>query len=391
MDILKGQRFPLTQLCSNSTFQIELKITGTKEAIDFACFGLDAQQKLSNDLYMTFFNQPKTPCGAIELSASVADSAVFLGNLNKLPPTIDRLVFTAAIDGFETMRQIQTGYLRFLDAGQERARFSFSGADFQNEKALMLGEIYRKDGAWRFSAVGQGFNGGLDALVKYFGGEVIEKNTAPPPPTFKISLSKITLEKRGDKISLEKPSNSSGHGRIICNLNWTSDNQQKKGLFGGAFNNNKGIDLDLGCLFELSDGTKSVVQALGNCFGSYESSPYIHLAGDDRSGASTDGEFLYVNGNHLNDIRRICIFAFIYEGVVNWTQANAVVTVTVPGHPIIEVRLDAHQNNSNMCAIAMLENDHGELKLTKLSEYFKGHRELDQYYKWGMRWKVGSK
>ena len=398
MDILKGQRFPLTQLCSNSTLQIGLQASGTKETVDFACFGLDAQQKLSNDLYMTFFNQPKTPCGAIELSTPIGDSAGFLCNLNKLPLTIDRLVFTAAIDGSETMRQIQTGYLRFLDAGQETARFSFSGADFQNEKALMLGELYRKDGAWRFSAVGQGFNGGLDALVKHFGGEVIEKNTAPPPPPAKASpppakvlLSKITLEKRGDKISLEKTSNSIGYGRIICNLNWTSGNQQKKGLFGGALNNNKGIDLDLGCLYELSNGTKFVVQALGNSFGSYENSPYIHLAGDDRSGASTDGEFLYVNGNHLNDIRRICIFAFIYEGVVNWTQANAVVTVTVPGHPIIEVRLDAHQNNLNMCAIAMLENNNGELKLTKLSEYFKGHKELDQNYKWGIRWTAGSK
>jgi tellurite resistance protein TerA len=63
----------------------------------------------------------------------------------------------------------------------------------------------------------------------------------------------------------------------------------------------------------------------------------------------------------------------------------------VPGHPIIEVRLDAHQNNRNMCAIAMLENNQGALKLTKLSEYFQGHKELDNHYKWGMRWTAGSK
>lgn len=387
MDILKGQRLPLPQICSNSGFHIGLQITGTKQPIDFACFGLDAQQKLSNDLYVTFFNQPKTPCGAIELSTPDGDSAGFFCNLDKLPSTIDRLVFTATIDGSESMKQIQMGHLRFLDTGQEVARFSFSGSDFQDEKALMLGELYRKDDAWRFSAIGQGFNGGLEALVNYFGGEVVEKQTPPP----KVSLSKITLEKRGDKISLEKPSNLSGHGRLICNLNWASGNQKKKGLFGNAFKNNKGIDLDLGCLYELSDGTKSVVQALGNSFGSYENAPYIHLAGDDRSGASTDGEFLYVNGNHLKDIRRICIFAFIYEGVVNWTEADAVVTITVPEHPVIEVRLDAHQSNLNMCAIAMLENNHGELKLTKLSEYFKGHKDLDKHYKWGMRWSTGSK
>jgi tellurite resistance protein TerA len=204
------------------------------------------------------------------------------------------------------------------------------------------------------------------------------------------------LKKRGDKISLEKPIGSSGHGRIICNLNWTSGDQKGKGLFSGIFNkrktiHNNNIDLDLGCLYELSDGSKSVVQALGNCFGSFENSPYILLAGDDRSGETTDGEFLYINGNHLNDIRRICIFAYIYEGAFNWVQTKAVVTVTVPDQPIIEVRLDADQNNLSMCGIALLENNNGKLKLTKLSKYFQGHKELDKHYKWGMRWTTGSK
>jgi hypothetical protein len=64
-------------------------------------------------------------------------------------------------------------------AGQEIARFAFSGSDFNDEKAVKLGEIYLKDGAWRFSAVGQGFNGGMAALVKHFGGEVIEDEPAP--------------------------------------------------------------------------------------------------------------------------------------------------------------------------------------------------------------------
>ena len=388
MDILKGQRLPLDKLLPNSNFQIDLKISGIKEAVDFTCFGLDTEQKLSNDAYMTFFNQPKTPCGAIELSKSSNDSANFSCNLDKLPPTIDRLIFTACIDGSQIMQQIETGYFKFLSSGQDAGLYSFSGADFQNEKALMLGELYRKDGSWRFCAIGQGFNGGLDALVKHFGGDVSESNEIPPPvPPPKISLSKVTLEKTGDKISLEKPVNSKGHGRIVCNLNWTSNNKNK-GFFGGS---SKGIDLDLGCLFELSNGSKSVVQALGNCFGSYESMPYINLAADDRSGKSKDGEFMYINGNHLNDIKRICVFAFIYQGAFNWTEANAIVTVTIPDQPIIEVCLDGNKNNLNMCAIAMIENNNGQLKLTKLGEYFKGHKELDKHYKWGMTWRTGSK
>jgi len=79
---------------------------------------------------MTFFNQPKTPCGAVELSEYFRDSASFLCNLDTLPLVIDRLIFTACIDGSQTMQQIETGYFQFLVLGQEVARYSFSGADF---------------------------------------------------------------------------------------------------------------------------------------------------------------------------------------------------------------------------------------------------------------------
>jgi len=261
---------------------------------------------------------------------------------------------------------------------------------------------------WRLCAVGQGFNGGLDALVTHFGGVVakepaeklVTESTPLPPPTPaapKVNLSKITLQKRGDKISLEKRSSSAGHGRIVCNLNWSRGvapaPAQKKGLFGrrSAGATQLGIDLDLGCLYEMADGTKSAVQALGETFGDYERAPFINMAGDDRTGANEHGEFLYINGDHLKDLKRICIYAFIYEGVANWGEADGVVTLTVPGHPLIEVCLDNHVDGKNMCAIAMLENDRGELRISKLGEYFAGHVELDNRYGWGLRWQSGTK
>lgn len=213
MNIFKGQRIALASLFENNAqadrFQVGLSISGSKEAIDFACFGLDSQQKLSDDAYMTFFNQPKTPCGAVELSTPVGDTLGFSCQLAKLPAKIDKLVFTAAIDGSTSMGQIKDGYLRFLIGNQEVARFSFSSVDFQDEKAVMLGELYRKDGAWRFSAICQGFNGGMAALVKHFGGEVAEET--PSPVSTKLSLEKklasapklINLAKKAT-ISLEK-------------------------------------------------------------------------------------------------------------------------------------------------------------------------------------------
>ncbi len=89
----------------------------------------------------------------------------------------------------------------------------------------------------------------------------------------------INLQK-GQKVSLEKKS-SAGLGEILVNLNWNA-RPQKKGFLSSLFASNQGIDLDLGCLFELKDGRKGTVQALGNCFGSLNHPPFIALDGDDR-------------------------------------------------------------------------------------------------------------
>ncbi len=395
MDITRGQRLKLDALgLSDGAFSVSVDLNAGPVTVDVACFGLDGARKLSDERYMTFFNQPATPCGAVKLSGQ----GKFDFNLPRLPASIDALVMTLAIDGAGTMSQLGASSVSLKSGSTMVGSYRFDGGHFASERAVMLLEFYRKDGVWRLCAVGQGFNGGLDALVTHFGGAVAEKPApapaAPPPPAPpKVSLSKITLEKRGEKISLEKRGQA-GHGRIVCNLNWSSGHaQEKRGLLGGVFGKTRtsGVDLDLGCLFELSDGLKGAVQALGNTFGDFNYPPYIHMTGDDRTGANASGEFLYINGDHLKDLQRICIYAFIYEGVANWGQADGIVTLTVPGHPPVEVRLDNHDNSKNMCAIAMIENEGGNLKITKLGEYFSGHRELDQRYGWGLRWKAGSK
>ena len=124
----------------------------------------------------------------------------------------------------------------------------------------------------------------------------------------------INLQK-GQKISLEKKV-PTGLGEILINLNWNSQ-PIKQGFLSGLFSGGGGIDLDLGCLYELKNGRKGTVQALGNSFGSLSASPYIALDGDDRTGANSDGENLRINGNRISEIKRILVYTFIYEGVAN--------------------------------------------------------------------------
>jgi len=190
----KGQRLPLDTLAPGGRVTIGLGAAGLP--LDFACFGLDAAGKLSDERYMTFFNQPRTPCGGVEIATVAGDALAFAVDTSKLPASIDQLVFTASVDGAGTLSQLGSGYLRLLDGSSEQARYSFGGADFSQERAVMLGSLYRKDGQWRCMAIGQGFNGGLDALVAHFGGAVAADQPAPAAAAAPSSASKISLEKR---------------------------------------------------------------------------------------------------------------------------------------------------------------------------------------------------
>lgn len=198
----------------------------------------------------------------------------------------------------------------------------------------------------------------------------------------------INLQK-GQKVSLEKK--PAGLGEILVNLNWNSK-PANKGFLASLFSKDQGIDLDLGCLFELKDGTKGSVQALGNAFGSLTKAPYISLDGDDRTGESTDGENLRINGNKLSEIKRILVYTFIYEGVANWKQADATVTLKYPGSEDIIVKMDTFDSNDKMCALALLENQNDEtFSVEKLVRFFPGHRAVDEAYGWGLKWVAGHK
>ncbi|WP_322780726.1 Tellurium resistance [Frankia sp. Cas4] len=223
--------------------------------------------------------------------------------------------------------------------------------------------------------------------TKRSGGQ--DSNPAP------VSLSKVTLTKNAPSVSLSK---QGGGGRLHVNLNWTAQSAPGsaggpggflKRVLGGA---SDGVDLDLACLYELTDGRKGVVQALGNTFGSLEAPPYVQLDADDRTGASVGGENLFVNLAHVREIRRLLIFAFIYAGAPNFDQANAVVTLTPARGAPIEVRLDESAGNARMCAIAQLTNSSGDdLVVNREVRYVAGHQDLDRTYGWGLNWTPGRK
>lgn len=199
-----------------------------------------------------------------------------------------------------------------------------------------------------------------------------------------VNMNKVTLDKSRPSVSLTKRGEVQGNMRV--NLNWS------QGSTGGFFKRKKGIDLDLAAMYELADGTKGIVQALGNSFGSLDQAPFIFLDGDDRSGTNSGGENLFINLGQVNAFRRILIFAYIYEGAPNWSAANGLVTLFPTNGPQVEVALDSADDRAVSCAVAMLTNVNGEMQVSREVRYIQGaQRDVDAAYGFGMRWTAGRK
>ena len=354
MELQKGQKCKLTDLTEDGRLRLSVAVSLPAGEADVTCFGVDGAGKLSDDRYFVFYNQTRSPEGAVSMEQSGGTTA-FSIDLGRLPDFLQRLVVTIAVeDG--TMQALARGTL-LLEGGLGQASYAFSG----------------------------GFNGGLSALLAHFGGEEARPDTpapspapapAPAPAEPRVNLTKISLKKSGEshKIDLKK-----NRQRIHVNLNW----DQRQGLFS------RGIDLDLACMYRLKDGRQGVIQALGNSFGASDQPPYIRLDKDDRSGASVNGENMDFFRPELIDFA--IVFAFIYEGVPNWRATNARVVLSQQGEPDIEVHIDNPNSNERFCVLASLTGRDGGLEVRREDLFFNSHRAVDAHYHFGFRWVAGRK
>lgn len=193
--LIRGQKIKVADYAGAVDFRVEVIIQSPLE-IDITCFGLNESKQLSDDRYMIFYNQTQSPASEIVLLESESGKGVFTVNVTQLPRSVQYIVFTATIDGEGTMKDIQSGTMTLYAGEEPVANYIFSGTDFQQEKAILIAELYNKNG-WRLAAIGAGFDGGLAALLKSFGGEVAEeqpeKVTTVDAPT---ETKRVQLEKK---------------------------------------------------------------------------------------------------------------------------------------------------------------------------------------------------
>ncbi|RVU22378.1 Tellurium resistance [Streptomyces antnestii] len=386
--------------------------------------------KVRSDADFVFYNQPAHASGAVRhegkrnADGQVTDTLAV--DLARVEPAIESVVLAASSDG-GTFGQVPGLHIRVLDAasGAEIARYD--SADASVETAFVLGELYRRQGTWKFRAVGQGYGSGLAGLATDYGITVDEPQpaaqtpptparpapvqpappvaapvTPPPPmppaaPTQPVRLTKVTLTKAAPSVSLTKQGGTSGAMRV--NLNWEVHKQFKGwgSKLGRAVAQHADLDLDLCALYELTDGRKGVVQALGNAFGALQRPPYIHLDGDDRTGAVSSGENLTINLDHKNELRRVLIFVTIYEGARSFADLHATVTLQPQFGAAVDFSLDECTVPSTVCALALITNTGSDLTVQREARYLvpergvSPQRTVDYAYGWGMNWTPGRK
>lgn len=408
VDVVKGQKIDITKINAGlNTILVDLGWKApTGMEVDASAFLLLANGKVSKDEDLVFYGNPSDSKGSVTYLDRQSNNKQIKIALSAVPQEIQKIAFSITIYEATTRKQNFGGmsniYLRILNNDNQIELCKLDlGNSLTVENALVVGELYRHNGEWKFNAIGSGFDGGLSALCNNFGIVVNEqpKQEKKEPPkekvSSKINLNKIELTKKGETINLVKTTGKLGE--VSVRLNW-NQNQNKNAKPSGGFlsslrgNGSKSIDLDLGCLYELKNGTKGVVQALGNAFGSLQMAPYISLDGDDRTGAVSNGENLRINGDKLSEFKCILVYTFIYEGIANWNQADGVVTLKQPSGPDIIVALDEHDTSKKMCAIALIENVNDQtLSVKRLVQFFNGHSDMDKEFNWGLRWVAGKK
>lgn len=214
MQLSKGQKLPINY-SSNIIVDTSFKSSFNN---DLSCFCLNKDGKLISDDFMVFYNQTSSPNKEV-----IFGNNNFIFNLNVASPDVDKIVLCFVVEYGSTQNLSNVDYIKsVITTADNQYTVEFNGSDFSSEKAIMLLSFYRKDNEWRLNIMGQGFEGGLDSLVQFFGADVSQ----PQPAISNLNPKKDWLVKR---LSLEKSLESTAP-KLLDLSKKASISLEKKGL-----------------------------------------------------------------------------------------------------------------------------------------------------------------
>ncbi|PHV60984.1 TerD family protein [Cyanobacterium aponinum AL20118] len=188
ISLQKGQRVSLDKVAPglNAAFiglgwDVNTTDTGGDFDLDASVFLLNSNEKLISDQHFIFYNNLTSPdpeksikhMGDNLTGEGDGDDEVIIVDLRKVPTDVNRIVVTVTIYDADKRKQnfgqVRNAFVRLVnvETKEEVLRYDLE-EDFSTETALIMAEIYRKDGEWRMNAVGAGYQGGLQALLNRY-------------------------------------------------------------------------------------------------------------------------------------------------------------------------------------------------------------------------------
>jgi tellurium resistance protein TerD len=156
-------------------------VSGVEFDLDASAFMLGANGKLVSERHFVFYNNKISPDSAVigadddrTGGSSDGDDETIIVDLTKVTPEVGEILFAVTIHDYDTrgqnFGQVRNSFIRLYDAntGEEHAKYELS-EDFSVESAVEFGRLYRRDGAWKFEALGRGHQGGLPRLIEKYG------------------------------------------------------------------------------------------------------------------------------------------------------------------------------------------------------------------------------
>lgn len=185
INLSKGERISLEKVAPGLVeifiglgWDINRTDTGADFDIDASMFLLDSNEKLISDKHFIFYNNKISPDpdksiqqrGDNLTGAGEGDDEIVDVNLTTVPPEIAKIAITVTIHEADKRQQnfgqVNNAFVRIVNCQNEEEIIRYDlTEDFSVETALIMAELYRKDGEWRMNAVGAGYEGGLEALV----------------------------------------------------------------------------------------------------------------------------------------------------------------------------------------------------------------------------------
>ncbi len=190
INLSKGQKVDLTKgnpslkkIMVGLGWDVNEFDSGADFDLDAAAFMLDSRAKCPTEKEFVFYGNLEHNSGSVKhmgdnlTGEGEGDDEQIFVDLSMIPANIERIAFTVTIYDSDKRRQnfgqVSNAYVRIVDdaTGTELIHYDL-GEDFSIETAIVVGEIYKHNGDWKFNAIGSGFQGGLAALCGHYGIEV---------------------------------------------------------------------------------------------------------------------------------------------------------------------------------------------------------------------------